>query len=293
MIKRKNKIDKANLISNIILLASSFAFIIPLVMILIASFTSEASLEKNGFSFIPQELSLEAYALLFKNSDVMLKSALLTAIISIIAPLVSCIVSMLAGYAVSNENWVFKNFFSYFLLVTMVFSAGILPTYIITTKYYHLGNNIFLYFIHGLTNAWSIILFKTFYKGVPTSLIESARLDGCTELQCLIYILAPMTKTIFAMQYVLGIINKWNDFQTSLIYMTERSLQTIQHVLQRALADAQLLAQAYADYNVSAVFPLTTMRYAMCIFSVMPIIILFPFASKNFTKGISVGSVKG
>ncbi len=291
---RKRKIDTSNLVANILMVLASVTFLIPLAMVIVASVTDTDAYLKNGFSFIPEKVDFSGYALLFENPDVILKAAGLTIIIAIIAPLLKCIVCLMAGYAFANEKWVFGKFFGNFLIVNMIFSGGMIATYVVYTRYYGLGNNILVYFLPTIVEVWTIILFKTFFKGVPVSLIEAARIDGASEMQVLWKIMLPMVKSVFAMQYVLGMINKWNDFQTSLLYVTDRNMQTIQHALQRVIQNAELLLQAYSTYAISGqTIPLDAMRYAMCIMSAVPILILFPFASKNFTKGIAVGSVKG
>lgn len=278
-----------------IFILMTIGFLVPFLIIISVSISNENDIIRYGFSLIPKQIDFTAFKILFEDFSKIGRSLLLTAIVSIIAPFFACAVQALIAYPLSRNDYSFKKALTWFVILTMIFSGGQIPSYVFITKYYHLGNNPLLYIIGGMVSAWGIILYRTFFKGIPSSLIESAFIDGANQLQIIWYVILPMAKAIFAIQYFTGLINRWNDFHTSLLYMTDEKWFTIQYFMQRILNNAEVLKQAYAqsglDHNID--IPVMTMRYAMCIIAVLPVFVLFPYVQKYFSKGMAVGSVKG
>ena len=173
----------------------------------------------------------------------------------------------------------------------------IVPAYIVLTNIYHLGNNPLIYFVTGWASCWGVILYRTFFQGIPDSLIEAAKIDGATELKVLWYVVLPMSKAIFGIQYFQGVLGSWGAYQTSMIYLTRSDMKpfwTFQYFLQRILQNNELIKQSFALIGQTTTdYPTTTLKYAMCVLSILPILVLFPYIQKYFSKGIAVGSVKG
>lgn len=275
----------------------TLVFLVPFALVIIVSFTKEADLVDYGFRLIPKEWSLTAYETLFKSGKELLRAGIWTVFISLVQPAISAIVSATCAYAISRDDFALKKPVQYFLVSTMMFGAGMVPTYIVYTNLYGLGNNPLIYFVTGLTSCWGIILYRTFFQGIPTALLESAFIDGATQPKVLWYIILPMSKAIFGIQYFQGVLAGWSNYQTSLIYMTRTDTKpwwTIQYYLQRILTNNQLVQESamMAGYKAEDV-PITTLKYAMCVISVLPILIIFPYVQKYFSKGMAVGSVKG
>ena len=273
----------------------TIGFLVPFLIIISVSISNENDIIRYGFSIIPRNIDLTAFKMLFEDFGGIGRSLILTAVVSTIAPVLACAVQALIAYSLSRNDYSLRKYLTWFFVFTMIFSGGTIPTYVFITKYYHLGNNPLLYLVSGMVSAWGIILYRTFFKGIPSELIESAFIDGATQLRIIWSVILPMAKSIFAIQYFTGLIGRWNDFQTSLLYMTDEKWFTIQYFMQRILNNAEVLKQAYAqsglDHHIDV--PVMTMRYAMCIIAVLPVFILFPFVQKYFSKGMAVGSVKG
>lgn len=272
-------------------------FLVPFALIIIVSFTNEVDLVDYGFRLIPKNWSIEAYKTLFQSGKELLRSGIWTIFISIVQPALTALVSATCAYAISRDDFSLKKPIQYFLVSTMMFSAGMVPTYIVYTNIYGLGNNPLIYFVTGLTSCWGVILYRTFFRGIPSALIESAFIDGATQPKVLWYIVLPMSKAIFGIQYFQGVLAGWGNYQTSLIYMTRLDTKpwwTIQFYLQKILTNNQLMIESakLAGLKPENV-PLTTLKYAMCVFAVVPILIIFPYIQKYFSKGMAVGSVKG
>lgn len=282
---------------HIIFVIMTLSFLVPFALIIIISFTKEADLVDYGFSLIPRHWSVDAYSTLFKSGKDLLRSGLWTIFIAIVQPAISAVVSATCAYALFRDDFSLKKPIQYILIGTMMFGAGLVPTYIVYTNVYGLGNNPLIYFVTGLTSCWSIILYRTFFQGIPSALIESAYIDGATQPKVLWYIVLPMSKAIFGIQYFQGMLGQWGNYQTALIYLTSTTMKpwwTIQYYLQEILTNNQVMIEGAKLAGLSpADIPLTTLKYAMCVIAVVPIMMIFPYVQKYFSKGMAVGSVKG
>lgn len=285
---------KVKLITHSIFIIMTLAFLVPILMVIIVSFTNEADFTTYGFSFLPKRLSLEAYKYLFQNFEVIGRSILFTICIALLHPILSIAISAAMAYPLSQDDFVFKKPVYLLLLGTMFVNGGMMPTYMIYTQVYGLKDNPLIYLLSGLIGAWGVIVFRTFFKGVPKSLIESARIDGANHLTVLTRIVLPLSKPIVGINFFTGVVGGWNSWQVSLIYVTDKKYWTVQYFLQRILASAEEMTRAMRESGVRDVsaIPVETMRYAMCVFAVAPILLLFPKMQKYFAKGIAVGSVK-
>lgn len=272
---------------------ATLIFLVPIAMIFIISFTDEAQFSTYGFSFIPKAWSLAAYKTLFKNASVMGRSIIFTAVVALLSTTINIVVNCALAYPLTRDDFAFKKVVNFFLLGTMFVSGGMMPTYMVFTQLYALKDNFLVYLIPGV-GAWGVIVYKTFFNGVPKSLLEAAEIDGADQFKSLWKIVLPMSKPIIGMNFFQGVVGMWNNWQTSLIYITKSELWTIQYFMQRILQNSEQLVKALKAAGVrdTSSIPLETMKYAMCVFATIPILLLFPRMQKYFAKGIAVGSVK-
>lgn len=275
-------------------------FIFPMLLVISVSFSSEASVTVgSGFQLIPEEFSLEAYKMAFRNPDSIIKGYLVTISQAVIGTFSSCVICGMIAYPLSRSNFRFKKIVTTFILITMLFSGGTIPTYIVYTKYYHLGNKFLVYLLPGLAGgAWNTFMFRTFFKSIPESLFEAARMDGAKELDCYFRIAIPLSKPVFASLGFMTLVGKWNDYMTSLIYIRDPDLYTIQYILQRTLNEMEFLKSLSSGTGINInvgkiVLPAETLKYALCVICAGPMLFIFPFFQKYFARGLIVGSVKG
>ncbi len=283
--------------SNVFLALCCVAFLFPFVMSVIVSFTSEDSIAKYGYQLIPKEWSVESYKILFTAYGKSLgRSILLTVSTGIIEPILTVFLSMLMAYPLSQPDFKGKDFWRVYLLITMLFSGGLIPSYILRTRILGLRDTIWVYIIPTL-GAWNIFLFRTFFVGIDKSMIESAKLDGANNMQVMLKIMMPLTKPLVVMNFFSGFISNWNDISTSLYYITRRKLYTVQYLLQemlrgadetKALISAGLIAESSVEY-----IPVESIRYAVAVIGALPVLILFPYFQRYYSKGITLGSTKG
>ena len=273
-------------------------FLYPMFVTLVISISSEESIRMNGFRLIPDSFSLEAYRLLLKNYGSTLGRALLLTIgTGLIDPLLTIVFTMCMAYPLSQMDFKGGNFIRKLLLISMLFSGGLVPGYILRTRYLGLRDNILIYLIPEIS-AWSVFLFRTFFVSIDKSMVESARIDGASKFQILLKIMLPLTKPLVAMQYFNAFLNRWNDINTPLYYITDRKLYTVQYLLQEMLRSAdQLKAMIEAGMSTSGMetinIPVESTRYAVAVIGALPVFIIFPYIQKYYAKGIMLGSTKG
>ena len=292
---KQNKAYMAVIHTIFILLTLSF--LLPFIIIVIVSISPESQITTYGFQLIPQKIDFTAYGLVLKNAGVLFKSIIWTLFISATAPALAVMVNALMAYPLARNDYSLRKPVNVLMIVSMMFSGGLIPTYIIYTQVYHLGGaNPMLYWLSSLFSVWNVILFRTFFKGIPAELIESATIDGATQPQVLFHVVAPLSKSIVSIQYFTSVIARWNDYQTSLIYYpNNQEYWTVQYYMQTILQSAQQLKASLEMQGLrdTSQAPVTTLKYAMCVISVIPVFIMFPYVQKFFSKGIAVGSVKG
>lgn len=283
--------------SYIFLAIMSVVFLFPMFLAIMVSITSQDSIRQFGFQIIPTEFSLEAYRMLLDEyGSSLLRSMTLTVGTGIIQPILSIILTVCMAYPLSQPDFKGRDFWRKYLVVTMLFSGGLIPTYILYTKYLHLKNNILIYLLPGIS-AWNVFLFRTFFVNIDKAMVESAKIDGATNSQILFKIMLPLTKPLVAMNFFNGFLGRWNDITTPLYYVTEKKLYTIQFLLQQMLMSAEtaksLLIQGFAVDASALTIPIESIRYALAVIGALPVLIIFPYIQKFYAKGIMLGSTKG
>ena len=295
----KKKIKTSSVIINLFFCLGSLLFILPFVLIIAASFTKESSLVSEGYKLIPSEFSLEAYRYVFRSPQQLLDSYKITIIYSVVATFLGVIVMSMLAYPLSRPNYKYKKIVTFFIFFTMLFSGGLVPTYIWMTRYLHMGDTIWVYILPFLVNAFHVIVIRTFFQGLPSALMESAKIDGASELQTFFKIVLPLSKPVIATISLLTLLARWNDWNTALIYIKSTKLYSLQYLLQKILREAEFVKNmaesspvAGIDFNASNL-PSITIRFAMCMVAAGPMLVVFPFFQKYFAKGLTVGAVKG
>ena len=292
-------ITVGKVILNLILLFMSFTYIIPIILMISISLSSETSVAQYGYSLIPKEFSYDAYKMAFRNPTQIINSYKVTIFYSIAGTLLSMLVMTLTAYPLSRKNYRYRKPVMFFIFFTMLFSGGLVPSYILITKYLHLGNSIWVYILPYLANAWYIIVIRTFFQGLPSELVESAKIDGGSELLIFFRIILPLSKPVLATVSLLTLLTRWNDWNTALLYIRDTNLFSLQYLLQKILREAQFIKSMAESSPVAGIsmdtsnIPSETVRYAMCIVAAGPMLVIFPFFQKYFAKGLTVGAVKG
>lgn len=267
--------------------------IFPFLLLFISSITEENSLLINGYSIFPKELSFGAYEYIWNSRDVIFRAYAITICVTIVGTVAHVALVALCAYPLSLRNLPGRSFFSFVILFTMLFNGGIVPTYMIYTTVLKIKNTFFALLIPNLLfSSFNCIIVRTYLQSnVPSELYESAKIDGASELQIFGRIAVPLGKPIFVTIGVFAGLHYWNDWTNGLYYISDQSKYSIQQMLNVMVKNIEYLTQ-YGRGAVSDV-PSISLRMAIAFVAMLPILILYPFLTKYFEKGIALGAVKG
>ncbi len=289
---------KRAVIPNIILTILCIVCVVPFILLFIASLTDEMTLVTNGYSFFPEKWSLAAYAYLWQQGIVIVRAYGITILVTLIGTVGGVLIISLLAYPLSRKDLPFGKAFAFFVFFTMLFNGGLVPTYLMYVRYFHLKNTLLALLIPGLlVNSFYVMIMRSYFKSnIPDAIIESAYIDGASEIKIFGKIIMPLSVPIVATVGLFVGIAYWNDWYNGLIYLTESKLFSIQNVLNRIISDAQFLASSNLGSTVnssSITLPTTATRMAIAVVTILPILVVYPFFQKYFVKGIALGAVKG
>ena len=282
----------------VVLLILAIVCILPIILIIVASFTDETTLLANGYRFFPQKYGLEAYVYLLKQSVMMLRAYKISILVTVIGTLASLVLSTTFAYPLSRKDFKYRNIFSFLVFFTMLFSGGIVPSYMMWTKFFHIKDTIWALIIPSyLMNAFNILLIRNYYSNnIPDALVEAARIDGASEFLTFRRVIVPLSVPVIATVGLFTGLAYWNDWINGLYYINDPGLYSIQNLLNQMITDIQYLASGKVTGNIGAEvakLPTTSIRMAIAFIAMLPLFIIYPFLQKYFAEGITLGAVKG
>jgi putative aldouronate transport system permease protein len=297
---RKVRGDTAfNVSINVLLTLLSLFMVLPIVLLIVSSLTSETTIMHNGYSFTPKEWSFNAYQYLFTQGRFILNSLKLSFSVTAIGTAVNLFISCLIAYPLSRKDFPLRIPISFIVFFTMLFNGGLVPTYLVYTQILHIKNTLFGQIVPGLLmNGFTVILIRTYFAtNIPDALIESARLDGAGEGLIFFKLVMPLSLPILATVGLMAGLAYWNDWFNGFIYINKPEYYSLQNILNRMIRNIEFLQQnSSMSGNVSSqlsTIPTTTVRMAIAVIGAAPIMIVYPFFQKYFVKGIVIGAVKG
>lgn len=272
----------------------ALACLIPFILMISASFSSEAAISKSGFGILPKEFSTAAYDLIFKSPRVLLGSYVVTIIMTIFGTGIGLFIISMTGYALQRKDFPFRNIISFFIYFTTLFSAGLAPTYLWMTKTLQLKDNYLAVFLPLLMTPWLIILMKNFVRSVPFEITESGKIDGAGDFQVFILLILPMIKPALATIGLFLALGYWNEWYNSMLYLGGVEYKPLQNYLYGIINKSAALKNSVAGANVPVgELPTQTLKMATAVLATGPIIFAYPFVQKYFISGITIGAVKG
>lgn len=267
----------------------------PLLLTLMTSLTDEQTLIRDGYKMFPQKYSLAAYQVIADSmGSKVLGAYKITIFVTVVGTSLSLYVTSSIGYVVSVKDFKQRNLINMLLYIPMVFSAGLLPWYIICTKYYHLTNTLWALILPPCLNVFNVFLMRNFFNSLPTAVFESAKIDGAGHFRIFFQIAIPMAQVgiyTVGMLYALGY---WNDYYNALMFIRKSEMFPMQYYLYNILSNIQFAArqsQNRLSYNIA--IPSETIKMAIIIVTIVPILFLYPFIQRYIVKGVVVGAVKG
>ncbi len=298
---RFNSIGRVpNAIITTILSLISLLMIVPMVLIVIVSFSSDASISNVGFSFWPAEWSLEGYQYLFKMGDQVLDSYLITIFYTVTGTIMSLSVMSMFAYVIAQRNFVAKKFFTWMLFFTMLFSGGLVPSYILNVRYLNMYDTVWVFLLPSLVSAYNVIILRTFIQTtIPDTLFEAAKIDGAGHFRIFVQIVLPLFKAGLATIGLFNVVARWNDWFTGMLYIDTPQLVPIQTLLQKIQSQIDFLKNNAAvagtpdGITLLRSLPTQSLRMACVVIIVLPVLMAYPFFQRYFVSGLTIGSVKG
>jgi len=286
-------------ISAMLIIASLFV-VLPLLLVVIISFSSAESIALHGYTFLPSEFSLAAYKNLMKTGTQIKNSYIITIFYTITGTVLSLAVMSMFAYVLAQKRFPARKGLTFYAFFTMLFSGGLVPSYILNVRYLHLDDTIWIFILPSLVSAYYVIILRTFIQTtIPDTLFEAAIIDGANDFTIFCKIVLPLFKAGLATIGLFNVVNRWNDWFTGMLYIENPKLIPLQTMLQKIQRNIEFIKQnaEFADtamgLELLRSMPTESTRMAITIIAVVPILFAYPFFQRYFIKGLTIGSIKG
>lgn len=269
--------------------------LLPFLLVLGTSFTSESAIKHYGFNFWPKEFSTFAYKIVFENPELIIGSYVVTIVITLVGTTVGLLLVAMTGYALQRPDFLYRNKISFFIYFTTLFSGGLVPFYLLITQYLHLKDNYLAVLLPGLLSPFLIIMMKSFVRSIPHAITESAKIDGAGDFTIFLRLILPMTTPALATIGLFIALGYWNEWYNSMLFLSaDMKYRPLQLFLYNVITSADFVRNSAASSNVQLRdVPLESMKMATAVVATGPVILFYPFVQRYFIKGITVGAVKG
>ena len=283
-----------NIIGYILIGFFALICVIPFYLIIVASFTSEATLIRSGYPIFPVEFDVQSYALCLKNPISIMKAYGTTIGVTAIGTFCAVMMASMTGYVLSRQDFPWRNKFSFFFFFTTLFNGGLVPWYIICVRYLNMKNSYLALMLPLMFSVWNMIIAKTFMCGIPQAITESAKIDGANDFVIFTKLILPLSKPLIATLSLFSALAYWNDWYNCMLFITDEDKFNLQYYLQRMLGSAEAMRIVAEKSGIALPsVPLEGMKMAMTVIAIGPIVLLYPFVQRYFVKGLTIGAVKG
>lgn len=282
------------IISYVLIALFALICLFPFALMITSSFMSEHEIITQGYKLFPKKLTTSAYRFLLSNPQKLVDAYKVTIFITVVGTTIGLFLMSMAGYVLNRKDFKYRNFFSFFIYFTTLFSGGLIPSYILTVKYLHLKDNILVMILPGIINVWDIFLMRNFMKSIPDSLYESATIDGAGDFRIYWQIIMPLATPSLATIGLFQAFGYWNEWYNAMLYIQSTYKFPLQYFLQKMVnqTNIQLLIKQGVMVK-SDDLPTQSVKMATAVLAVGPIILLYPFVQRYFIGGLTIGAVKG
>jgi putative aldouronate transport system permease protein len=287
-----------NILSYLLLGIFAVLCVVPFLMVLSSSLTSEQEIIRNGYTLIPKSMTLEAYKFALQDPMIILRAYGVTIFVTVIGTIASVYLMAMTAYVIHKRNFRIANGLAFYFFFTTLFNAGLVPWYIMITQYLHMKDNLLVLIVPALFNVFYMIVMKAFMRGVPEALSESAVMDGANEFRIFNSIMLPLSKPMLATITLFVALFYWNDWYLSMLFISDEKLRPLQLLLYNLVTNSDELRRIMqlsgggASVDLSSM-PSNSLKMAVTIIATGPILLLYPFVQRFFVKGLTLGAVKG
>lgn len=277
---------------NMILLLISLACLLPFLVVLSASLSTENSLVNAGYTLLPQEFNTLAYQYLLVDSAQVLNSYLISLLVTGIGAPLGLLIMALVAYAMTRKHFQYRKAIAFYIFFTMLFSGGLVPSYILITQYLKLKDTVPVLILPSLVVGGWVLILRTYFRDLPEELLDAARIDGSGEWRTFFQIVVPLSTPGLATVGLFSALMYWNDWFTPLLYIEKPDLFPIQYLLYTIVNNMDFLDLLSQQAGVRVDPPRIPARMAMVVLAIGPILLAYPFVQRYFIRGIRVGSLK-
>jgi len=291
---RESKTDRAfNVFNYVFLTIVALLVIYPLVFVLSASFSNPENVISGEMWLWPKEFTLDAYEKVFQNKDI-INGFINTLKYTVFGTILNVIMTILAAYPLSRRDLKGRGFIMAFIVFTIFFSGGLIPTYLLIRDLGML-NTFWVMVIPNAVAVWNIIIMRTFFQSIPRELDESAMIDGAGNLRVLWSIVLPLSFPVIAVMVLFYSVGHWNSYFQALIYLQDQDKFPLQLILRQILIQGQTddMIKATSESFLAQQLSVEGLKYAVLIVANLPMLMLYPFLQRYFVKGVMIGSLKG
>lgn len=287
-----------NAVFSLIFIALAIMTFLPVVFVFIISISSEASIAQNGYSFFPAELSMESYKYLWQSKDYIGRAFFNSIGITLVGTMIGLCLTSTLGYVLSRPNYYMKGIYTWMLIIPMLFSGGLVASYMVNTQIYHLKNTYWAMILPGACSTFYVIVMRTFFQTtLPDGIIESGKIDGASQLRIFTQLVLPISLPVIATIGLFLTFNYWNTWYSAMLYVdsNHRDLYPLQYVLIFIEKNVSFMArnEDFLTEESMRNLPSETMRMAIVMVVVIPIACSYPFFQRYFVGGLTIGAVKG
>lgn len=292
--KKKKLGEGKHIIIHAVFLLVCICCVLPVILLISTALTSQEDLVANGVTVLPKKLCWDAFRLTFKNPSMILNAYKVSILVTGIGTVLNVLICSLAAYPLSKPNYKYAQLTSFFMYFTMLFSGGMVPFYILVVQILHLKDSIWSLILPVLASPWIIFLLRTFFRSVPVSLYESAKLDGAGEYRMFFSILLPLSKPAIATAALMIALNYWNDWYHGMLFIEDQSKVPLQLMLQQLTDYIDMLKvnQSRGLIMNMGEIPSDGIVAATSIIAIGPMLFVFMLFQKYFISGITMGAVK-
>ena len=287
-----------NAVFNLVFVLLAAAAILPVVFVFMISISSEESIRQVGYSFLPVEFSNKAYLFLWNERGTIFNALLISVLVTCLGMVLGILLTTTMGYSLSRPEFKLKQFYTWVIFIPMLFSGGLVASYVVNANILGLRNTLWVLILPLAVSSYNIVICKTFFKStIPDGIIESAKIDGATQLRTFVSIVVPISKPLFATIALFLCFGYWNDWFLSSLYISNSRLVSLQALLNNIMRSLEYMANnptaGVSLQQYKAQMPSESVRMAIAIVIVIPIACAYPFFQKYFISGLTIGAVKG
>ncbi|MFC4597339.1 carbohydrate ABC transporter permease [Cohnella hongkongensis] len=283
-----------SIVGYLVIGAIAVACLLPFLLIISGSITSEEEITRDGFSFFPESYSLESYRIALKVPEQIIRAYAVTSSLTVVGTVIGTFLSAMAAYVLQRQDFSWRNGFSFYIYFTVLFNGGLVPWYILMVNYLNLKDHYLALLLPPLLNVFFIIVMKSFLRSIPDAITESAKIDGAGDFTIFLRLILPLSKPALATIGLFTAMNYWNDWYNAMLFVNNQDLYSLQYYLYRMLANIDQIKTLMAKSGMALqVLPSEGLKMALTVIVTGPVMLLYPFVQRFFIQGLTVGAVKG